>query len=68
MLNPTDVETTGTVVRFPDRSSMAVVTPRGHAMVALYRFERVFATLDAEDREYVLDALAALILEARNGR
>jgi hypothetical protein len=35
-----------------------VLTPRGHAALALYRFTSVLRTLDAADRAYIIGVLA----------
>lgn len=56
------------VMEFPRPQAVATLTPRGDAMIALYRFERVLKTLDATDRAYVLDDLRAMLAEVCDDR
>lgn len=67
MLNPTDGETTGAVVRFPTGEHWTTLTPRGDALVALLRFERALKALDGDDRDAVMEALGVVMLEACRG-
>jgi hypothetical protein len=41
------------------------LTARGDAVVALIRFRRQLATLDAEDRAYIADCLTTILKEIR---
>lgn len=41
----------------PISTQADALTPRGHALVALYRFTELIRALDRSDREYVLSAL-----------
>jgi hypothetical protein len=50
------------------RRSPAVLTERGHATVALLRFERAWEALGAEDRAYFAEALTQLAGEAGSAR